>query len=75
MSMQMTNIEAEGKYFHTFTEVVQLLEVKGRIGKVEMNRMFLEGFPANIQQQVRHRLLIKFPDHHPNNPYPMKDVR
>jgi hypothetical protein len=36
--------------------------------------MFLEGFPTNIQQQVRQRLLIKFPDHHPNDPYPMKDV-
>jgi hypothetical protein len=74
MSVQMTSIKAEGKYFHAFTEVAQLLEVKGRIGKVEMNRMFLEGFPTNIQQQMQQHLLIKFPDHHPNDPYPMKDV-
>jgi hypothetical protein len=49
MGVQMTSIKAKGKCFHAFMKVVQLLEVKGRIGKAEMNRMFLEGFLANIQ--------------------------
>jgi len=28
-----------------------------------------------VQQQIRTRMMIKFPDHHPEDPYPIKDVR
>jgi len=40
-----------------------------------LNRLYLEGFPSDVQQQIRTRMMIKFPDHHPEDPYPIKDVR
>jgi len=45
-----------------------------RVGKVELNRLYLEGFPSDVQEQIRTRMMIKFPDHHPEDPYPIKDV-
>ncbi|KAG1869358.1 hypothetical protein DFJ58DRAFT_837665 [Suillus subalutaceus] len=71
----MTSIEAEGEYYREFTKVAQPLVAKDRVGKAEMNRLFLEGFPKDVQQQIHTRMMIKFPDHHPDDPYPIKDVR
>ncbi|KAG1851482.1 hypothetical protein DFJ58DRAFT_728936 [Suillus subalutaceus] len=71
----MECMEAEKEYYHEFTKVAQLLVAKDRVGKAEMNRLFLEGFPTDVQQQICTRMMIKFPDHHPDNPYPIKDVR
>ncbi|KAG1871380.1 hypothetical protein DFJ58DRAFT_837329 [Suillus subalutaceus] len=71
----MMSIEAEGEYYREFTKVAQPLVAKDRVGKAEMNRLFLEGFPTDVQQQIRTCMMIKFPDHHPDDPYPIKDMR
>ncbi|KAG1867265.1 hypothetical protein DFJ58DRAFT_723939 [Suillus subalutaceus] len=73
-NVPMRSVDAEGEYYCKFIKVAQPLVAKDRIGKAEMNRLFLEGFPTEIQQKIRTRLLIKSPDHHPDDPYPIDDV-
>jgi len=71
----MTSVEAEGEYYREFTKVSIPLTAKDHVGKAELNRLYLEGFPSDVQQQICTRMMIKFPDHHPEDPYPIKDVR
>ncbi|KAG2339098.1 hypothetical protein BDR05DRAFT_892293 [Suillus weaverae] len=63
-----------GDYFREYIRVSQYLLAKAHIGEIERNCIFLEGFPSDVQAQIRMRLMIKFPDHHHEDPYPMTDV-
>ncbi|KAG2747597.1 hypothetical protein P692DRAFT_20677475, partial [Suillus brevipes Sb2] len=62
-------------YDRVFRKVMQPLLNKGTVGTAECDRIFLESLPSKIQMQTHTRLLIKFPDHHPQDPYLLKDVR
>jgi uncharacterized protein YnzC (UPF0291/DUF896 family) len=48
----MTSIKAEGEYYHKFTKVSIPLTAKDHVGKAELNRLYLERFPSNVQQQI-----------------------
>ncbi|KAG1867070.1 hypothetical protein C8R48DRAFT_772259 [Suillus tomentosus] len=61
-------------YLRSFRKVMQPLMDEDRIGKAERDRLFMEGIPSDAQAQIRLRLMIKFPDHHPYDPYPFMDV-
>ncbi|KAG1761645.1 hypothetical protein EDD22DRAFT_953827 [Suillus occidentalis] len=73
-SKSMYSVKELGDYQRAFLKVARALIDKDRIGKAERDRIFLEGFPSDIQAQTRTRLMIKFPDHHPQDPYPFNDV-
>ncbi|KAG1720444.1 hypothetical protein EDD22DRAFT_854631 [Suillus occidentalis] len=62
------------EYVRVFHKVMQALMNKGTVGSSEHDHIFLEGLPSQIQQQTHTRLLIKFPDHHPQDPYPFADI-
>jgi hypothetical protein len=72
--LPMTWRDELGEYVRAFRRVMQTLMNKGTVGSSERDHIFLEGLPSQIQQQTRTRLLIKFPDHHPQDPYPFADV-
>ncbi|KAG1838621.1 hypothetical protein C8R48DRAFT_782359 [Suillus tomentosus] len=61
-------------YLRAFRKIMQPLMDEDRIGKVERDHLFMEGIPSDAQAQIRLRLMIKFPDHHPYDPYPFMDV-
>ncbi|KAG2336085.1 hypothetical protein BDR05DRAFT_833530, partial [Suillus weaverae] len=63
-----------GDYFHEYIRVLQYLLAKAHIGEIKRNHIFLEGFPSDIQVQICMCLMIKFPDHHHEDPYPMTDI-
>jgi hypothetical protein len=71
----MTSIKAEGEYYHEFMKVSIPLTMKDHVGGAELNRLYLEGFLSDVQQQIHMHMMIKFPNHHPEDPYPIKDVR
>jgi hypothetical protein len=73
-SKPMTWCDEFSEYVCAFNKVVQSLMAKKVIGKSERNCIFLEGVPSNFQMQMCTCLMIKFPDHHPPDSYPMKDV-
>ncbi|KAG1770538.1 hypothetical protein EDD22DRAFT_948479 [Suillus occidentalis] len=70
----MYSVKELGNYQRVFLKVTRALIDKDRIGKAERDHIFLEGFPSDIQVQTCTRLMIKFPDHHPQDPYPFNDV-
>jgi hypothetical protein len=70
----MTWCDKFSKYICAFNKVVQSLMAKKVIGESEHDCIFLKGFPGDFQMQMHTRLMIKFPDDHPLDPYPMKDV-
>jgi hypothetical protein len=61
-------------YLHVFRKIMQPLLNEDRIGKVEHNCLFMEGIPSKVQAPIRTRLMIKHPDHYPQDPYPYTQV-
>jgi len=53
---------------------MQPLLNEDRIGKAERDRIFMEGIPSEAQAPIRMRLMIKHPDHYPQDPYPYTQV-
>ena len=41
---------------------------------MERNDLFLQGFPKEVEERIRHRLSIIKSDLHPDDPYLMADV-
>ena len=44
------------------------------LGDLEQRRAYIRAFPPRLISLIDSRLLIKFPDLHPNIPYPIRDV-
>ncbi|KAG2050351.1 hypothetical protein BDR06DRAFT_974570 [Suillus hirtellus] len=61
-------------YLRAFKKVMQPLLAGDRIGKAEHDHIFMEGIPKDTQAQIRMRLMIKFPDHYLQDPYPFMDI-
>jgi hypothetical protein len=74
VSKPMTWHDEFSEYICVFNKVVQSLTAKKVISDSEHNHIFLEGSPSDFQMQMCTCLMIKFPDHHPLDPYPIKDV-
>ncbi|KAG1850266.1 hypothetical protein C8R48DRAFT_778243 [Suillus tomentosus] len=70
----MPSYQELSNYLRAFKKVMQPLLAEDRIGKAERNRIFMEGIPKDTQALIRTRLMIKFPDHYPQDPYPFMDV-
>jgi hypothetical protein len=61
-------------YLRAFRKIMQPLLNEDRIGKAECDRIFMEGIPSEAQAPIRMRLMIKHPDHYPQDPYPFMQV-
>jgi hypothetical protein len=61
-------------YLRAFRKIMQLLLNEDCIGKVECNHIFMEGIPSEAQAPIQMRLMIKHPDHYPQDPYPYTQV-
>ncbi|KAG2081485.1 hypothetical protein BD769DRAFT_1683948 [Suillus cothurnatus] len=61
-------------YLRAFRKIMQPLLNEDRIGKAERDRIFMEGIPSEVQAPICMRLMIKHPDHYPQDPYPFMQV-
>jgi hypothetical protein len=61
-------------YLCAFRKIMQLLLNEDCIGKVECDCIFMEGIPSEAQALIQTRLMIKHPDHYPQDPYPYTQV-
>jgi hypothetical protein len=61
-------------YLHTFRKITQPLLNEDHIGKAECDCLFMEGIPSEAQAPIWMRLMIKHPDHYPQDPYPYMQV-
>jgi len=61
-------------YLRAFRKIMQPLLNEDHIGKAEHDCIFMEGIPSEAQAPIRTRLMIKHPDHYPQDPYPYTQV-
>jgi hypothetical protein len=61
-------------YLRAFRKIMQPLLNEDCIGKAERDCIFMEGIPSEAQAPIRTHLMIKHPDHYPQDPYPYIQV-
>jgi len=61
-------------YLCAFRKIMQPLLNEDCIGKAERDHIFMEGIPSEAQAPIRMHLMIKHPDHYPQDPYPYTQV-
>src|SRR5215475_9498834 len=44
------------------------------MSELDQSRMFVQGFQPELWNTIKNRLAIKFPDHYPDDPYPLADI-
>ncbi|KAF8232036.1 hypothetical protein L208DRAFT_1209047, partial [Tricholoma matsutake] len=63
-----------GLYYWSFYNTTKFLSTKGRISDAEQSRAFVRGFQPGLWARIARRLELKFPNHYPDNPYPLDDI-
>jgi hypothetical protein len=63
-----------GEYYRQFILISRYLISRNRLSTQEQSRTFLRGFQPHVEAAVRHRLQLKFIDHHPDDPYNFADI-
>ena len=63
-----------GEYHRQFLAITTFLIGKGRLSTAEQSRAFVRGFPPDLWQTISQRLQLKYPDHFPDDPYPLIDI-
>jgi hypothetical protein len=63
-----------GNYYRSFFVITSFLMSKNRLSAPEQSRAFLRGFQPDLKNRIAHRLELKHPDHHPDDPYDLKDI-
>jgi hypothetical protein len=63
-----------GNYYRAFFAITQFLRTKNRLSEAEQSRAFVRGFQPDLWNRIARRLELKFPDHFPDDPYPLFDI-
>jgi hypothetical protein len=63
-----------GLFYQAFYNITQFLCTKNRISEAEQSRAFVRGFQPGLWTRITRCLELKFPDHYPDNPYPLEDI-
>ncbi|KAG2078978.1 hypothetical protein BDR04DRAFT_997007, partial [Suillus decipiens] len=72
--MPMASQEELGQYYHKFFKISRHLIMKKKLADLEHDRLFLDGFHVTTKTTIMWRLEIKLTDHHPDDPYDIKEV-
>ena len=72
---EITTVADLGEYLRDFVRIASDLEENGRIGSYDRSRLFIRGFTAEAEERLRFRLQVLHPMQHPDDPYPLEDVR
>ncbi|PPQ85918.1 hypothetical protein CVT26_000375, partial [Gymnopilus dilepis] len=68
------NIDQFGTFYRDFIRVSSFLKRKSRLTDHEAAKFFLLGLHIDFRKSVRERLRLKNPDHHPDDPWTLKEV-
>lgn len=72
---EITTVAALGEFLRQFVRIAADLKKNRRLGAYDESRMFMEAFAGSTGARIRQRLEILDPMHHPDDPYPVEDVR
>ena len=70
----MRTLEDLGEYQRKFLKIAHILINSRKLSDLDRDTLFLSGLPADLETQVRQRLLITKSTHHPSDPYPIADI-
>ncbi|KAF9033596.1 hypothetical protein BJ165DRAFT_1377558, partial [Panaeolus papilionaceus] len=70
----MYTLKDAAEYHRKFTVITHFLIEKGRLSNMEANRLYIRGFQERFWVLVSNRLQLKDTDHHPADPWDIKDV-
>ena len=70
----MCTLEDLGEYQRKFLKIARILINGRKLSDLDRDALFLSGLPADLETQVRQRLLITKSTHHPSDPYPIADI-
>jgi hypothetical protein len=68
------NVNNLGLYFRAFYNITKFLHTKNRILEAKQSRAFVQGFQPGLWTRITRRLELKFPNHYPDDPYPLDDI-
>ena len=60
-----------GAYYRAFYTISTFLTLKNQLSAAEQSRLFIQGLSADLLHQIFTRLLIKEPDHDPDDFWPL----
>src|SRR5277367_5901529 len=63
-----------GLYFRAFYNITKFLATKNRISDAEQSRAFVRRFRPGLWSRIARRLELKYPDHYPDDPYPLDHI-
>ena len=63
-----------GTYYRAFFTITQFLRQKNRLSEAEQSRAFVRGIQSDLWARIQRRLELKFPDHYPDDPYPLESI-
>ena len=63
-----------GEFYHKFLVISRNLMEKGRLTSSEQSRIFLRGLTANLEQQTRLWLQLRYPEHFRDDPYELDQI-
>ncbi|KAF8232125.1 hypothetical protein L208DRAFT_1273557 [Tricholoma matsutake] len=61
-------------YYRAFYNITHFLRAKNRISEAEQSRAYVRGFQTGSWTRIARRLELEFPDHYPNDPYPLNNI-
>lgn len=70
----MQSQEDLGQYYRKFFKISRHLIQKKKLAELERDRLFLDGIHTTANIAIRRRLEIRLIDHHPEDPYDLKEV-
>jgi hypothetical protein len=70
----MRTLEELGEYQRKFLKMARILIIGRKLSDLDRDALFMSGLPADLETQVRQRLLITKSAHHPSDPYPIDDT-
>ncbi|KAG2063682.1 hypothetical protein BDR04DRAFT_1037322 [Suillus decipiens] len=70
----ITSQEELGQYYCKFFKISRHLIMKKKLTDLECNCLFLDRFHATTKTAIMQWLEIKLTDHHPDDPYDIKEV-
>ena len=63
-----------GKYHRDFVAITMFLIMKNCLATHEQSCTFACAFPPELWSQVSYQLQLQFPDHFPDDPYPLEQI-
>ncbi|KAI0258010.1 hypothetical protein BC834DRAFT_837080 [Gloeopeniophorella convolvens] len=64
-----------GDYYRQFLSISQYLIIHNRLSTQEQSRLFRRGFNPELNTRVDRCLEVKYPDHHPDDPFDLAVIR